>query len=555
MSSDKTVILYDRFRVPGTPDTGVMLAWDTVLNVKAIAYAGPIGRAKYQSDVVAARTIRQEVTEASGGSGKIEIFTTPGWLWLIAPDQRTAEPALRKLRQAGLLPAAPEPARAPANRCPGCGNSVENPGQLCAACLLGRGGPANPVVTPTKKKISGRTLFGILFVLLLIAIAVVGVIALLINRPAASTTTGTPPPTVSFVADSLHVERGHSVRLSWDSSYATSITLNHGIGGVSLTGSRIVAPAAPTTYTLTASGPGGVQTRQLTVSVVEPEPAAPVIIEFSADRAAIREGESVRLTWATSGAASATIEPDVGAAEPSGSASVAPRSSTEFTLTATGPGGVIQKHILVNVARLEPTATLTVNGQSNITIAYGDSVHLCWTTANARRVDINGTAEGPLTGCVDFRPQSSDSFQLHASGDSGNATASVHVSVQPRAVSPPPPQQLPPPQQPPPRPVLPASGDILWYGKTGFFGHQTANIYLRWYPQGDSGRWYSMTGSDGRLNGSIPSQDFRLSWSLDNEPMSPPRVFRGDSSRPIRMSFSFRRGGDHVIRFHWERLP
>ena len=64
-----------------------------------------------------------------------------------------------------------------------------------------------------------------------------------------------------------------------------------------------------------------------------------------------------------------------------------------------------------------------------------------------------------------------------------------------------------------------------------------------------------MTGSDGRLSGSIPSQDFRLSWSMDNEPMSPPRVFRGDSSRPIRMSFSFRRGGDHVIRFHWERLP
>jgi hypothetical protein len=311
-----------------------------------------------------------------------------------------------------------------------------------------------------------------------------------------------------------------------------------------------VVPEAPTTYTITAVGPGGAETRQLTVTVVEPPPPdAPVISEFSAQPTAVREGDSVELTWATSGATSAVIDPDVGTTQVSGSARVTLRSSTDFTLTATGPGGSVQKQVTVNVSALEPTATMTANGQSDITITQGDTVHLCWSTANARHVDINGTNEAVLSGCVDFRPQSSDSYQLHASGDGGNVSASVRIGVQARAFS-------PPPRQLPPRPALPTSGDIVWYGKSGFFGHRTVNIYLGWYPLGEGGRWYPLPESDGKFTGSIPWPNFRLSWSADNEPVTSPRLVTAQpGNRPVRITFTFNRSGDHVIRFHWEQAP
>ena len=84
-----------------------------------------------------------------------------------------------------------------------------------------------------------------------------------------------PPPTVSLTVAPGSVEKGQAVTLTWTSADATSLDLEPGIGSVPGTGSRSVAPADSTTYTLTAQGPGGniTSTAQVTVSGPHVPPA------------------------------------------------------------------------------------------------------------------------------------------------------------------------------------------------------------------------------------------------------------------------------------------
>jgi hypothetical protein len=58
----------------------------------------------------------------------------------------------------------------------------------------------------------------------------------------------------------------HSL-LRWEVSNAYSLTIEPGIGVVATRGTRRVAPVATTTYTLTATGPDGVTTRNVTITV------------------------------------------------------------------------------------------------------------------------------------------------------------------------------------------------------------------------------------------------------------------------------------------------
>ena len=68
-----------------------------------------------------------------------------------------------------------------------------------------------------------------------------------------------PAPTVAqFTAEPTSIQRGQSSTLRWEVTGAvTSVSINQGIGTVQSTGSSRVFPSDSTTYTLTASGPGG----------------------------------------------------------------------------------------------------------------------------------------------------------------------------------------------------------------------------------------------------------------------------------------------------------
>ena len=68
-----------------------------------------------------------------------------------------------------------------------------------------------------------------------------------------------PPtkPTVSLQANPSSINKGDSSTLSWTSTDATTLTISPEVGAVTAQGSTKVTPSDSTTYTITASGPGG----------------------------------------------------------------------------------------------------------------------------------------------------------------------------------------------------------------------------------------------------------------------------------------------------------
>jgi peptidoglycan-associated lipoprotein len=96
-------------------------------------------------------------------------------------------------------------------------------------------------------------------------------------KPSTSTNTQIPPPaarpTVTLQASSTFIQKGDSVTLTWSSTNATSLVLTPSVGSVSPEGNAKVSPAESTTYTITATGPGGSADQSVRITVGAPETA------------------------------------------------------------------------------------------------------------------------------------------------------------------------------------------------------------------------------------------------------------------------------------------
>jgi len=86
-----------------------------------------------------------------------------------------------------------------------------------------------------------------------------------------------PPaaPTATLTASPDTIDKGQSTTLTWQTTNATTVTIDNGVGTVQPSGSQQVTPTDSTTYTLTAKGEGGTQTATARVTVNAPPPAAP----------------------------------------------------------------------------------------------------------------------------------------------------------------------------------------------------------------------------------------------------------------------------------------
>lgn len=108
-----------------------------------------------------------------------------------------------------------------------------------------------------------------------LAIALLGVAAPSFGQaPPPAGFPGTPPPSPpvvirEFSAAPAALDAGPDrfSLLRWEVSNAYSLTIEPGVGVVATRGTQRVTPAATTTYTLTATGPGGATTRAVTVTV------------------------------------------------------------------------------------------------------------------------------------------------------------------------------------------------------------------------------------------------------------------------------------------------
>ena len=85
-----------------------------------------------------------------------------------------------------------------------------------------------------------------------------------------STDPPTPAPTINFTASSTNINSGDQVILTWNVTDSNNTTINQGIGSVPNSSTETVYPTQTTTYTLSASGPGGTNSATVTITVAIP---------------------------------------------------------------------------------------------------------------------------------------------------------------------------------------------------------------------------------------------------------------------------------------------
>ena len=85
-----------------------------------------------------------------------------------------------------------------------------------------------------------------------------------------------PTPTASISINPTAIDAGQSATLVWSATNATGASIT-GVGTVAASGSQAVSPSRSTSYTLTATGPGGTAqaSTRLTVNPPPPPPVQP----------------------------------------------------------------------------------------------------------------------------------------------------------------------------------------------------------------------------------------------------------------------------------------
>lgn len=260
-------------------------------------------------------------------------------------------------------------------------------------------------------------------------------------------------PVCDFInASPVTITRGQSSTLSWGTTNATQVSINNGIGNVEADGTRTVSPLETTTYTLTATGAENKTVScAKTIVVTQPEVKTPRCEYFNASATTIKRGNSVTLTWDTTNATAAVINPGVGTVAVDGSTTVSPSETTTYTLSLTGDNNQTTSCTrTVNVesgsnggggGSSSPKCTLKI---SDTKITRGDRITLKWDTSRATEVtlkDSHGktlvTTDGKKSsdkkdlydGEITLRPEKDTTYTLTAERGSKDRTCKVSVDV------------------------------------------------------------------------------------------------------------------------------
>lgn len=187
------------------------------------------------------------------------------------------------------------------------------------------------------------------------------------------TQTAVTTPTQQSSANNTQISCGNTAQLNWSSTDAQHVDIS-GLGSVAASGAQTVQPPQTTTYTLTASGPGGTASSSAVVDVNNSSLQAtlngsPTELHYKrvGDQAAVEDSAS--LTWSTSGANSVSIDP-LGTVDAAGSRTlqIAPKKTdvgdidetASYTLTATNSCGASETRTVTFhiTGSIEPVAAV-----------------------------------------------------------------------------------------------------------------------------------------------------------------------------------------------------
>jgi len=251
--------------------------------------------------------------------------------------------------------------------------------------------------------------------------------------------TVTPAPTVSIAAIPSSIVSGSSSSLIVTATNATQVTVT-GTNGSSYTmqpsgGRQSVSPAATTTYTATAVGPGG---KTLATAIVTVGPAPAPTVNMIATPASIALGSSSVLSVTASNATQVTVTGTDGSTyrlQPTGGTqSVSPIVTTTYSATAIGAGGKTLATATVTVIPpAAPTVSIAANPKS---IASGGSSTLSVIASNATQVTLTGSDGSsyslqPTGGTPSVSPTATTTYTATATGPGGKMSASATITVTP----------------------------------------------------------------------------------------------------------------------------
>lgn len=179
-------------------------------------------------------------------------------------------------------------------------------------------------------------------------------------------------------------------------------------------------------------------TASATVAVARPT------AQLAAGATTINCGDSSQLKWTTSDAPQVEVAP-IGQVAPSGEQSIRPTQTTNYQLTAVGPGGKVTSDATVNVntdvqAHLEFSPAQVQYKRIGDKILEEGNTSLNWTSSNASTVSIDpvGSVAPSGTQAIQAKPQKTDAgpvdetvtYTLSAKNECGGTTtqtATLHI--------------------------------------------------------------------------------------------------------------------------------
>lgn len=158
-------------------------------------------------------------------------------------------------------------------------------------------------------------------------------------------------------------------------------------------------------------------------------PSAPTA-QLNANPTSIVSGDSSSLTWSSTNATSCTGTGFSTGNATSGTVSVSPTSTTNYSVSCTGAGGTATAGATVTVTQpTKPTATLSASPTS---ITSGSTSTLSYACTNSTSASISptvGTVTPTSSGTANVTPGSTTTYTLTCTGAGGSATDTATVTV------------------------------------------------------------------------------------------------------------------------------
>jgi hypothetical protein len=238
---------------------------------------------------------------------------------------------------------------------------------------------------------------------------------------------GVPAGLITLNGSNSHDPNGEALTYQWVQESGLHVTLNTPTAAIT---TFTAAAGQSYAFRLTVTNTDN-QSASAMVRVVTVKPQKVQILFFIADPITIQAGQSSTLTWKIQDATSATLSPNIGSVSAEGgSISVAPTSTTTYTLTAKNTGGSDTATVTVIVQQPKPQIVECTAIPMNIT--QGQSSRLYYNTLNANTVTITPNVGSVGTnGNVEVTPATTTNYTITAANTAGTATCNVSVQVTP----------------------------------------------------------------------------------------------------------------------------